>query len=518
MTTSAGTPGVAAAVVALATAITLGACGTQVAGTGAPSVLHIGTPYTVGAPAVAGSGRDPYPLAGTLPVGPSAAPVERYAPHGSTASDVTRLAAALGVTGAALRHPFGWEVVGPTGILRVRQDGTAWSYSRGTSQCPSYSVDIDHAAGATAASGCAVAVPVAGTASGPVATGTTSDGVAPTAGVACPAPTPPATVPATCPTTSTPDPAPRAAPESDAATLAAAAPVLAAVGLAADPARVLPGAPDYPLRTVAVDPVVDGAATSGVRTVIDVGHGGVVGATGVLATPSRGADYPIVSAAAALDRLRAMPQPEIAIACVQGKVCPGIGPRVVTGAHLGLMGASDAGAPVLVPAWLFTIKGTDDPVAVVAVDPSYLADPAPGRPDGASSPPNPATSATAPAATSAPDPGASSGGRGATPGPGPADLPASDVLVSAPVTSLTASVDGRTLVLHLTGLYCEAYAGEATESASAVDVRVIAARSPGVTMACPARSRPVDVTVTLPTPLGDRTVLDASTGRVVARR
>ena len=209
-----------------------------------------------------------------------------------------------------------------------------------------------------------------------------------------------------------------------------------------------------------------------------------------------------------------MPQPEIAIACVQGRVCPGVGPRVVTGAHLGLMLASDAGAPVLVPAWLFTIKGSDDPVAVVAVDPSYLGDPAPGRSDGASSPPNPATSATAPGATSAP--GASAGGAG--PVSGVADLPARDVPASLPVTNLTASADGRTLVQHLTGKHCEDYAGEVTESTSGLDVQVTASRSAGVSAACPAGSRPVDLTVTLATPLGDRTVVDVSTGRVLARR
>ena len=129
--------------------------------------------------------------------------------------------------------------------------------------------------------------------------------------------------------------------------------------------------------------MVDGLPTWGLRTLVDVDRLGVLGALGVPSRPAAGDAYPIITAAAALDLLRAMPRAEPAIACAVGSSCPGTAPQVVTGARLGLTMAYDDGSPVLVPAWLFSLEGTDDPVAVVAVERRYLADPAP--PDGSGS-------------------------------------------------------------------------------------------------------------------------------------
>jgi hypothetical protein len=229
---------------------------------------------------------------------------------------------------------------------------------------------------------------------------------------------------------------------------------------------------------------------------------------GVLATPKAGDTYPIVTAAAALDLLRAMPRPEIAIACVQGRACPGIGPQPVSGAVLGLSMAYDAGAPVLVPAWLFTVTGSDEPVAVVAVEQKYLADPTQG--------PNPVGSG--PDATSAPDPGTSDGGgSGSSPGSSGGGDPATPVPVTdSPVSglsvqSVTLGKDGSTLVLGSVGGVCDDYAGKAEETSTTITVSIGATpKTPGGV--CPAMAKEFTVAVALSSPWDDRTIVDSASG------
>ena len=501
----------------VALALGLAACGSQVAGTGGSGplpVLRIGTAQYGATDAVAprasgtgtgsvGQGQDPYPLRGTLPTGPSSAKVYRFGDAAVDGSDVATLATVLGVTATPVRHPHGWDVATKAGEVRVRDDGSAWSFSRGTSACPSYAADIDDV-GAVSMSGCAVAVPPSTSTGGAVATG-------PAAGVGpCPGPSAPGTPQTSCtttePSTTATTPATVAAP-TDPAALGAAGPVLSAAGLDPAQARVLAGTDGYPVRTVVLDPTVDGLRTSGDRTVVDVDTDGVLGATGVLATPTAGDSYPIVTAAAALDLLRAMPQPEIAIACVQGKVCPGIGPKPVTGAVLGLSMAYDAGAPVLVPAWLFTVTGSDEPVAVVAVEQKYLADPTQG--------PNPVGSG--PDASSAPNPGSSGGGSDSSPGSPGGSGPATPVPVTEPpapvlsVQSVTLGKDGTTLVLGGVGGVCDDYSGKAEETSTTVTVSSVATpKTPdGV---CPALAKEFTVTVTLSAPWDNRTIVDAASG------
>jgi hypothetical protein len=424
----------------------------------------------------AGGSEDPYPLTGTLPTGPSAAKVYRFADAAVSRDDVAALAAALGVTGTPVRHQHGWDVATKAGDVRVHDGGTAWSYSRGLTDCPSYAVDIDNADGAISSSSCASVMPSDTTTNGPAGSTTSTRAAA----VVAP---------------------------SDADALAAAKDVLSAAHLDAAQARVIPGADGYPVRTVVLDPTIDGLRTAGARTIVDVDADGVLGAMGVLATPTAGDTYPIVSAAAALDLLRAMPRPEIAIACVQGKVCPGIGPQPVTDAVLGLSMAYDAGAPVLVPAWLFTVTGSDEPVAVVAVEQKYLADPTQG--------PNPVGSG--PDATSAPNPGASDGGgSGSSPG-NPGSGPATPVPVTEPpmpiqsVQSVTLGKDGSTLVLGGVGGVCDDYAGKAEETATTITVSIVATpKTPGGV--CPAIAKEFTVTVALASPWDKRTIVDATSG------
>ncbi len=493
--TSTSTARLAATAGALASVLVLAACGSQVAGSGASGslpLLRIGTSSYGATDAVArasGSGgagttEDPYPLTGTLPSGPSSATVFRFAAGATSRDDVAALAAALGVTATPVRHQHGWAVTATTGEVRVHDGGTAWSYSRGQTDCPTYAVDIDidNADGTISSSGCATVMPPGDSTVGGTASSSTT-------------------------TTTTTRPATTAAP-GDAAALAAATPVLTAAGLDPAQARVLAGADGYPVRTVVLDPTIDGLRTSGARTTVDVDRAGVLGAMGVLATPKAGDTYPIVSAANALDLLRAMPRPEIAMACVQGKACPGVGPQPVTGAVLGLSMAYDAGAPVLVPAWLFTVTGSDEPVAVVAVEQKYLADPTQG--------PNPVGSG--PDATSAPDPGTSDGGgSGSSPGSSGGVDPATPVPVTDPpvsglsVQSVTLGKDGSTLVLGSVGGVCDDYAGKVEETSTTIAVSIVATpKTPGGV--CPAMAKEFTVTVALSSPWDDRTIVDAASG------
>ena len=467
---------VALAAGALATVLTLTACGSEVAGSGSGDLplLRIGTGAYAGdargaAAGATGPGADNYPLSGALPTGPATSTVARFGTAQVPASDVSSLATALGLDGTPVRHAHGWELTTRDGVLQVRDGGTAWSFARGSGQCPAYSVDVDQAGGVNGV-GCAVT-------SGPGST-----------------------------------PAPATPVPSDAATRAAADPVLAAVGLDTSLATVLPAVSGYGVRTLALDPVVDGRPTAGARTIVDVDHLGVLGAMGVLATPTVGDAYPIITAAAALDLLRSMPQPEIAIACAIGQKCPGVGPKVVTGARLGLTMAYDGSSPVLVPAWLFSIKGSDDPTPVIAVDPRYLADPESLGSGGGSAVP--------------PVPGSSGGGSGSSPGssgapdspvpvpPGDSSgvVPGTPSLI--PVENVALGKDGRTLVLGATGGVCDTYLGRAVESSTSITVSIVAG-PPQPDRVCAAVAREFTVTVVLAAPWGDRTVVDAVTGRTL---
>ncbi|MEU3978982.1 hypothetical protein AB0F77_02550 [Streptomyces sp. NPDC026672] len=154
------------------------------------------------------------------------------------------------------------------------------------------------------------------------------------------------------------------------------------------------------------------------------------------------------------------------------------GPRLtVTGARPGEMtlGATNRG-PATVPAWLFTLKGYGTPLKVAAVAPSRLPAPPVGPVRG---------------------------------------LPA-DVL--APLDGLTeVSGDGRSLTVVATHGSCD--------DGPAVDVRetgtavVLSAYVVGTKDGpCTDELRGERVTVRLERPMGERVVLDASTGRPVTHR
>ena len=135
---------------------------------------------------------------------------------------------------------------------------------------------------------------------------------------------------------------------------------------------------------------LDGAPTTGFETVVTVDSAGILTASGSLGQPRPSDSYPVISADDAVDLLAAMPVP--LIACPESAVPVPPGPSCggameVTGATFGRsMQWEGAGErPLLVPSWLFDIKGATEPVAIVAVDPAYLADPLPTDPGSGAS-------------------------------------------------------------------------------------------------------------------------------------
>jgi hypothetical protein len=194
------------------------------------------------------------------------------------------------------------------------------------------------------------------------------------------------------------DPVPVGPRPDEAAVRKAAADVLAALGLNGADVQVA-SYPGFALVTAA--PVVAGLPTSGYETRLQYdGSSTLTGGSGWLAPSAAGAEYPLISAQRAFD---AMPKPEIA------RICPNTHPQncaapltVITGARLGLALRHDQQfGPLLVPAWLYTLRGSALQPVAVAVDPAYLS-PAPpaGYPMPAQTepapvrPPNPAPKPT----------------------------------------------------------------------------------------------------------------------------
>lgn len=132
--------------------------------------------------------------------------------------------------------------------------------------------------------------------------------------------------------------------------------VLDRLGIGPMAVTALPGADP---RVIVADPVVGGLRTSSFATVLRFGPGGgVVRAEGWLGQPIVGPSHPLVDARAAIGRL-AVADPE-----------PG-GPAedvLITSARSGLVLRHDeAGAALLVPAWLYGAQGRALPLAAVAL-------------------------------------------------------------------------------------------------------------------------------------------------------
>ena len=527
--------GSAFAVVGLTAALTLSACGTVHSGSGDLPALRIGTGTATGAKAdsalAPGTYTSGYTLDGTLPDGPSTGPVARFG-DGPSEDTVRALAAALHLSGTPVHHDHGWVVSSSSGELRVRDDASgAWSFSRMTGPCLTYQVDVD-SPDANSGSACAVAT------DGGVAT-------APDATAAPGTPVPVASAPAAAatdvgtalpPDSSTgaktvasgtavnpinPSPSePAYTGPSKADAIAAAEPVLTAAGLDGTP-TALEGYGSQ--RSVVVDPTVLDLPTVGMRTVVDVDNDGVLGAMGWLGTASLDRDYPLISAKTAFDRLASLPQPEPALA----RDCPvevspsATGddpvpcgswtptPAVVTGATLGLQMWWEGSAPILVPTWLFTVTGWSDPLTMIAVQDSYLADPT-TDPGGSGSSPGSSGSAVPPSSATekpAPPPSVDPGTGGGTDGSAGVETPS--------ITGAGLSDDGMVLKVTFYGGVCSEYSVISDESDTTVKVQVTGRSTIGPDQACVEIAKEYTLPVKLAAPLGDRQVIDASTGERV---
>ncbi|MEU2431680.1 hypothetical protein ABZ611_19560 [Streptomyces sp. NPDC007861] len=427
------------------------------AGRTAPPPLALdGAAETGPPPGIAPGEPDPagvrYRAAVELPDGPESAPVYRA---GGTvaAADVTRLAAALGVPGTPRAVGDVWKIGadkdsgGPMLQVNRAAPGT-WTFAR----------------------------------FGPTPRGDDCTRVKP-----CPG----GGVPPTDTSGESVHP-----PVSEEAAKKAAAPVLAAVGQGdarLDATQTLDA-----LRVVNADPLVGGLPTYGWTTGVTVGADGqVVGGSGQLAKPVKGAEYPVTGAEETLKRLNGeqlakpsiggcatpVPADEPAAPCEPER---GPAPTVtVSGAVFGLAVHSEAGRPALVPSWLFEVdpEGGARPYTIThpAVAPEFLK----------------------PAATSPPKPT-----------PQPSGLPET---TDRQVESYAVSADGRTLTLRFWGGVCSDYAGAAEESAGEVRVRIVETRQ-DPDRVCIMIAKELTEKVVLDRPLGDRKVLDAVSGQAVPRR
>ncbi|MFE6911575.1 hypothetical protein [Streptomyces erythrochromogenes] len=282
-------------------------------------------------------------------------------------------------------------------------------------------------------------------------------------------------------------------PVSEEAAKAAAAPVLKALGQdgAALDARLTQGA----VRVVTADPVVGGLPTQGWSTKVSVGaDGSVVGGNGELKAPAKAAEQQVVGAVEALARLNARsngsgggaPEPsgcasavplaaDTAAGAAETVPCnpeprPMKPPRTETvkGAVLGLAPGTVDGARGLVPAWLFEVAGQGGAPGHTVAEPASAKE--------------------------------------GTPAPGGRTVP-----------GFSYKEADRTLTVNFWGSACSTYAVEAREQAESVMVKITdTPNKPG--QACIMLAEEKSQTVTLKEPLGDRKVLDATTGKELPKQ
>ncbi|MET8164765.1 hypothetical protein ABZT34_10970 [Streptomyces sp. NPDC005329] len=381
-----------------------------------------------------------YKADGALPDGPGSAPVY-WAKGEVTKDEVARLAKALGAEGTPVVDGEAWKVgAGNDGsgpVLRVnRQAPGMWTFARyapGTDNCTA---------------------------------GTDKCTVTPSAE--------------------------SVAPVSEAAAKKAAAPVLKAVGQGGaevDASQVMGSQ-----RVVNADPVFGDLPTYGWTTGISVSaQGEVVGGNGQLETPVKGDTYPLLSAREALDALNAAPgtdhrmgiggcaspvplKDRLESPCGASTAAPQAQTATVEDAVLGLAPHTSGGQQVLVPSWLFDVKGSGAAdgytVTQPAVEPAYL------------------KSATTPTPT--PTPSTSSGTR--------------DVKVDG------YTAEGDDLVVSFTGGVCGDYEATATESGD--EVKVTVTETPWKDKVCILIAKEYHQTVHLDESLGSRKVVGSDGGAI----
>ncbi|WP_369778969.1 hypothetical protein [Streptomyces sp. R33] len=286
------------------------------------------------------------------------------------------------------------------------------------------------------------------------------------------------------------------APVSEEAAKAAAAPVLAAAGQSGAKldARLVQGA----VRVVNADPVIDGLPTQGWSTKVSVAADSqVVAGSGELKAPVRAADQPVVGAVEALARLNRSsagsggtdPGPSGCATSVPLTPDTPVGPsdtlpcnpeprpmkpprtETVKGAVLGLAPGTVDGARGLVPAWLFEVAGSNGGAGRTVVQPA--------------------------AENGSAAPSAPKGGR--------------------TVPGFSYKEDDRKLTVNFWGGVCSTYALEAREEAGSVMVKITdTPNEPG--RACIMVAQDMTVSTTLQQPLGERKVVDVTSGKPLPRQ
>ncbi|MEU3724533.1 hypothetical protein [Streptomyces sp. NPDC031705] len=287
-----------------------------------------------------------------------------------------------------------------------------------------------------------------------------------------------------------------AKPVSEQAAKAAAAPVLAAAGQgdAKADAHLTQGA----VRVVSADPVVGGLPTQGWSSRISVGaDAAVVAGSGELKPPVRAAEQPVVGAAEALERLNAAAKgggdgtgpgpggcattvpltPDTPTGATDTLPCnpeprPMKPPRTesVRGAALGLVAGSVDGGRGLVPAWLFEVAGAQGKPGRTVVQPAAAGD------AGTPAPPK-----------------------------------------SHTVPGFSYAQADRTLTVNFWGGVCSTYTLEAREEGASVLVKITdTPNKPD--QACIMIAQEMSLTATLQQPLGDRKVVDATSGKPLPRQ
>jgi hypothetical protein len=465
---------------------------------GGPAVLRLADYQqpTADSPADAG-----LRLAGDLPSGPSDAAVRWLT--SPQRSDVERLAKALGIRGHLTRAGGVTTYTTQAGALRVQQDGS-WQFSRmmafdGGGRCPPYPTEGSKTSDASGTVICETTVPgqiVPGQIV-PDQPGEYSGGDA-VGGIA------------TAPPVTSPTPgsaAKRLAITTPEAARSAARPVLEAVGL--DPADAIVQV-GQAQGFVTANPTVNGLPTYGRATTVTVFGTHVAAAGGWLGGSRVGATYPVISAAAAWKQLRHTPMPRPMMACpvpAPGSKDPMIcgGPITVMGASFGLSLHQANGRQVLVPSWLFDVRGSDTPLSVVAIDPRYLAAPsAPTMGGGKPGTGSGSSGSTGSGGTVVPPVAPSSGSLTMPPSPPP----------ESRFSSVTAS--GSDLVVHFTGgvAACFSYTVVPTETKRQVSLALVE-KTANSNKPCVEMAQVYQRRVPLAKPLGARHVVDAKTGAVL---
>ena len=338
-----------------------------------------------------------YRVRGTLPALPGRARAWALG-RDVDGSRVDALARALGLYGPVKAGTDGWTVAADGRSLRVeRQPGLPWYFgldAGGNAGCVAPATPSSTTPPApdtpVASAGCEVSGGGAVTTARSTSLSSTT---ASTAVAACPSP--PCPPNAVCPAVACPVPEPIPVPERPAGlptreqAEATARALLTKVGVDLDGARVR--ADDgFSQWHVTVDPLVGGLPTLGYASGVSVGaKGAIEAANGWLAQPVQGDEYPLVTAAAGLERLKQSPfgigpQPLIARA-PQCDGCESQPPQVrtITGVRVGLafaplLGPDNEGRALLVPVLLFDLEdgGT---VPVLAVADEFLPKPVPAE-------------------------------------------------------------------------------------------------------------------------------------------